>query len=196
MKILLALCLVIAIDAALSTIARSDAGGRQTSYSRVAAGTSAVRSSIACSDLDPVTAVRITKTITAVPGFRLVNDSPFTRTSARKPATQRLYWIVCSLPAIRSPQRASCGADWGVAYHLTFRRNRAKLLRVSAEAGGCAILYHGSAVGRGPAFSMLGPVYFRFWCALAMTLRMPEANLFAYPAPRHGPTQEERTCGK
>ncbi len=195
MKMIFAACLALVTALAEGTPTMSaPARELQSSHSRLPVpGGGAVVSST-CSTGGAMVSVQIKKTTSAVPGFSLVNDAPFTRTSSRQPAVQRLYRIVCSLPAIHATQRTSCGADWGVAYHLTFWRGQVRVLNASAEAGGCAVLYRGSVVGRSRAFSTLGPVYFRFWCAVAKTLNVPEADLFAYPAPRQGPSEEERLC--
>ncbi len=195
MKMIFAACLAIVTALAEGTPTMS-APARELQSSHFlfpVAGGGAVVSST-CSTGGAMVTAQIKKTTSAVPGFSLVNDAPFTRTSTRQPAVQRLYRIACSLPAIHALQRTSCVADWGVAYHLTFWRGQVRVLNASVEAGGCAILYRGSVIGRGPAFSMLGPVYSRFWCAVAKTLNVPEADLFAYPAPRQGPTEEERLC--
>ncbi len=196
MKMIFAACLTIVTALAEGTPTMSAPARRLQSshFLFPVAGGGAVVSSTCWTGGAMVTTVQIKKTTSAVPGFSLVNDAPFTRTSSRQPAVQRLYQIVCSLPAIHATQRTSYGADWGVAYHLTFWRGQVRVLHASAEAGGCAVLYRGSVVGRSRAFSTLGPVYFRFWCAVAKTLNVPEADLFAYPAPRQGPSEEERLC--
>lgn len=151
MKTILAACLTVVIALSGSVPVKPALARKVQSLhlSLPAAGGSAEAPNT-CSKRTGNLLVQIKKTVSAVPDFALVNDAPFTRTTTRKLAVHRLYRIVCSLPVIRVPQRASCGADWGVAYHLTFWHGQARILFASIEAGGALSSTEVRLLGKAP----------------------------------------------
>lgn len=140
-------------------------------------------------------ALRVRKTVSSFPEPGVLNLQPFDRTVSYQSPLRRLYRLVCSLP-LASLQGQSCGAGFGVTYHLTFRHGRHVLLRVSADSSGCGGLYHGAMLGRTRPFSLNGPYYDLLFSGVAKALKVREENLAPYRLPRQYPTVAQLACDR
>ncbi len=140
-------------------------------------------------------ALRVRKTVSSFPEPGVLNLQPFDRTVRYQFPLRRLYRFVCSLP-LAALGGQSCGAAFGVTYHLTFRHGRHILVRVSADSNGCGGLFHGPVLGRTRPFSLLTPYYERFYCGVAKALKVREESLFPYSLPRLPPNSDQLACDR
>jgi hypothetical protein len=117
-----------------------------------------------------------------VPSF-LKHAQPFTRSSRRMLAIQRLYAAVCSLRVLTTsasgkPSVLSCNS-WGVEVHLVFLRDKQRLLRVTADTAGCPLLYRAPRAFRGGSVYFMGHI--PFWSLVAHALRVPKGDILPQP---------------